>query len=74
MHLILRRPQVKGTGEIAAHDQTIANYWEQIKNFPSGRMTREDNDALQAFTAWLESSLHMDYRKVEEILTSAQHD
>ena len=70
MYLILRRPLIRGTGALAKHDQTIARFWEQLEDYPTGEMTRDDCEARQAVTQWRKSAfINRDYKKVEEILT-----
>ena len=74
MHLFLRRSTVTEIGERDKVDGAINQLGEEIKNYPSEKMTSEDHQILEDMTKWLESSFKIDYRKIENLLARDRHN
>ena len=60
--------------ERAKLDRAINQLWEEIKNYPSAKMTSEDHQILENMTKWLESSGNIQYRTIEDILSKDRQD
>jgi len=67
MDLILRRASSGRTDEQRKLEEAIELYQVKINDFPSEKMTQEDQEARIAMNSWRDSSLRFDHAQVEAI-------